>query len=83
MPARGRRIGVAEADVDRGGESKRDEHDQGDSGPGAPSAGAAGQGTHGAGMFAHPFLGGELLQTGSADKRFVEDEGAVLVLTAR
>jgi len=29
----------------------------------------------------HAFPGGELLETGSADERLVEDDGSVLVLT--
>ena len=39
-----------------------------------------GRRAYGAGVLAHALLRGELLEAGSPDERFVEDDGSVLVL---
>ncbi len=87
-PGRGH-VGVAQPQVDGDGEGRGDEqHEQhalpcapaGGAGPGrGAAAGPDGPAAHRAGVFAHAFLRGVLLEPGSPDEVFVEHHGPVLV----
>jgi hypothetical protein len=71
---------VAHTHVDRGAEGEGDQQDEDQRLPGEAAAHGRAA-AYGRGVVGEALLGGELLEAGSADERFVEDDGSVFVLS--